>query len=255
MHKQLIVMLIGSVSLLFAQHSHAISVEALDQAIKNSKSITIIDVRINLLYQKGHILNAINIPATLIEHKRLPALGEVVVYGDGIEEEVVEQAVAQLNLKTGIVAEELEGGYTAWSARHNIVQRKAGLDVSATKYITYNKLKEMTSNRQSSILLDLRTDTKVESLATHFPDTRIKQANGYHLNKNSDIKVDRKILRGIPKNNRHILVLIDDGNGLSEKVANKLHAAGVKRLVILTGGERALQSQGEIVEQVHRAGD
>jgi hypothetical protein len=50
------------------------------------------------------------------------------------------------------------------------------------------------------------------------------------------------------------LILIDDGNGYAEKVADKLHAAGTKRLAILAGGEQALRVRGEISEDVRNSG-
>lgn len=260
MYKNIIMQLITFSILMFAQHSYAITVESLSQKLKQGEKLTLIDIRINLIYQNGHIYNAINIPASIIEHKRLPPLGNVFVYGDGIDEEVVERAVEQLNRKPGINAESLDGGYTAWSSRKTVVHSKREVGISRTIHISYSKLHNLAQRPGSLILLDLRMGKQLESLESHFPDIRIHDAVNAQRDdvSNSNAgrdKVNRGILAGIPKQNKKALILIDDGNGLSEKVAEKLHAAGVKRLAILTGGERALRTRGESTEEVRRLGD
>jgi len=254
MRKQKAVLLIACLGLLFTQFSYAITAKALKRKINKNADITIIDVRLNALYQQGHIHNAINIPASIIEHKKLPMLGDVVVYGDGIDDEGVDEAIAHLNDKPGINAEGLKGGYSKWSAKHNVVQRKNGLKLSQTKNITYKKLQKMILKGKSVILVDLRAGTTQESLAEHFPNTRIHDPISNPQESTGNLKITSQILAGIPKRNRNVLVLIDDGNGVSETVANKLHAAGAKRLAILSGGEQALQARGESSVTVHKSG-
>ena len=234
--------------------AHAINALALEQEIDSNQKITIIDVRPNAIYRKNHIQNAINIPVSIIERKRLPPLGRVVVYDDGIDIELLEKAVNALNAKPGIQAEALQGGYGAWSARHSVVQRQKGVSSSQTRNLTYQALQKMSLRSDALVLIDLRMSAEQESLAEHFPDVRVYDPID-RVDENSNRQVDSYILQTIPKNNRKVLILIDDGDGFAEKVAHKLHAAGTKRLVILTGGEQALRTRGVITEQALSVGE
>lgn len=255
MTKHISAVIISWLGLTFAQSGYAMSVEMFKQKLKNGEAITLIDVRNNSLYQQGHINNAINIPASIIERKRLPKLGEVIVYGDGIDEGAADRAVAHLNLKPGIKAEVLDGGYTGWSTKQSVVQAESGVALRATKNITYQQLHEMMLGQHAIILLDLRMGQQQESLSSHFPGAKIYDPVKGKQDDVSNISIDTTILAGIPKHNRQVLILIDDANGLSENVAEKLHAAGVKRLAILAGGEHALRTRGLATEVVRRTGD
>ena len=57
------------------------------------EKIVVIDVRSNSAYVDSHIPGTINIPARLCENKKLPPLGQVVVYGNGLNPGPAEQAV------------------------------------------------------------------------------------------------------------------------------------------------------------------
>jgi rhodanese-related sulfurtransferase len=254
MYKSIIFLAASAIGLLFPIYCYAITVESLSTRLGSGEVMTIIDIRNNALYQKSHIQNAINIPATLIERKRLPGLGMVVVYGDGVDEEVTLQAVNQLNLKPGIQAELLEGGITSWSAKNAATIHQKGLEVRQTKNITYKKLLKMTVENNAIILVDLRMGKVQELFTDHFPNTQIFDAFSSNQDDISNVVASSLVLAGIPKDNQNILILIDDGNGFSEKIADKLHAAGSKRLAILIGGEKALQVRG-ITQTVKRIGD
>jgi len=246
--------LVCCVGFFFAGPGYAISIQELNQKIENKEDLTIIDIRINVLYQNGHIHNAINIPASIMEHKKLPPLGKVIVYGDGIDDEDTENAVNYLNEKPGIQAEILDGGFSAWSAKHAMVQRHKGLSASKVKNIDYKKLQKMALKRKRLILVDLRMDSEQELLSEHFPNIKVVDPIKSTVNNKKKGKVNarisRAILSSLPKRNRNVLILIDDGNGFSEKVADKLHAAGTKRVAILSGGEQALRARGEITTEV-----
>lgn len=242
--------LTGFLILVFTHAGYAISVEELNNKLGSGEKLTIIDVRANALYQQAHIHNAINIPASLVERKKLPQLGMVIVYGDGVDEEITDRAIEHLNSKPGIEADKLEGGFSSWSSKHNVVQREKGLTHSQTKNITYKKLQKMAGKGRSIVLVDLRVGDKQESLSEHFPDIQIHDP--LNSKKNTD-KVNSTVLAGIPKRNRKVIVLIDDGNGFSEKVADKLNASGTKRIAILSGGEKALRARGAITEEVRRS--
>ncbi len=201
MFKYISVILVSSVGLFLSQPGYAISVDELNQKINSGEVLTVIDARINLLYQKSHIHNAINIPASIIKRKRLPPLGRVIVYGDGIDEQEIEKAIEQLNLKAGITAEALEGGYLAWSASKTVLQRKMGLDITTVKNISYQKLKNMTLQRRSLLLVDLRTAESQELLSTHFPAVNIYDPLTNISGKVSS-KLFNSILSTIPKSNQ-----------------------------------------------------
>jgi rhodanese-related sulfurtransferase len=242
--------LVVGAGLAFLSSGYAISPVALKQQLDGGQKITIIDIRPNAIYQKNHIRNAINIPASILERKRLPPLGRVVVYGEGIDIALLEQAVSSLNAKPGIQAEALEGGFSTWSSRNSTIQGKTGITTSQVKNLTYQELRKMTQRNDVLLLVDLRVGTRQESLAEHFPGTRVYDPIASVRQDVTNVEVSSYILETIPKDNRQVLILIDDGNGFAEKVADKLHAAGTARLAILAGGEQALRVRGEISEQV-----
>ncbi len=239
----------------FSQPGHAINAVGLEHLIASNEKITIVDIRPNAIYQKSHIRNAINIPSSIIELKRLPPIGRVIVYDAGIDIEILKQAVIALNAKPGIQAEPLKGGFASWSSRHEVIQRDKGLSSSQTRNLTYQKLVKMSAGYDSLILVDLRMGRQQESLAEHFPNIRIYDPIDTTRDDTGNVEVSSYILQTIPKGNNKALILIDDGNGFSEKVADKLHAAGTKRLAILAGGEQSLRVRGETAEAVSSTGD
>ena len=238
----------------FHSSGYAISPADLAQELEGKQQLTIIDIRPNVLYSKNHIQNAINIPASIIDRKKLPALGRVVVYDDGIDIATLEQAVASLNAKPGIQAEPLEGGFSAWSSKNNVIQRETGLSGRQTRSLTYQMLQKMAERYDALLLIDLRMGTQQEPLYEHFPNVLVYDPIDTRQDDVANVKVSSYLLETIPKGNQKVLILIDDGNGFSEKVADKLHAAGTKRLAILTGGEQALRTRGEVTEEVRSSG-
>ena len=227
----------------------------MEQLIAGEEKITIVDVRSNALYQQNHIQNAINIPSSIIDRKRLPPLGRVIVYDAGIDIEILEQAVTSLNAKPGIQAEALNGGLASWASKGEVIQRDKGLSSSQVRNLTYQELVKMTARYGSLVLVDLRMSRQQESLAEHFPNVRIYDPIDVTRDDISNVAVSSYILQTIPKDNEKVLILIDDGNGFSEKVSDKLHAAGTRRLAILAGGEQSLRVRGEASEAVSSTGD
>ncbi len=238
----------------FVSPGYALSPSELQQQIDSDQKITIIDIRPNAVYRKNHIQNAINIPASIVDRKNLPPLGRVVVYGEGIDIALLEQAVASLNAKPGIQAEALEGGFSAWSAKNKTIQRETGITSNQVRNLTYQELGKMADRHDVLLLVDLRMGTEQETLAEHFPNLRVYDPIDITREDVSKVEVSSYILQTIPKDNREVLILIDDGNGFSEKVADKLHAAGTKRVAILAGGEQALRVRGEFSEEVRNSG-
>ena len=62
----------------------AISPAEVQRKLSAGEKLTLIDVRPTALFKQGHIPNAINLPAAVVPHKQLPALGRVVVYDEGL---------------------------------------------------------------------------------------------------------------------------------------------------------------------------
>jgi 3-mercaptopyruvate sulfurtransferase SseA len=50
-----------------------------------------------------------------------------------------------------------------------------------------------------------------------------------------------------------LFVLIDDGDGTAEEAAHRLKAAGIRRVVILAGGEEALRTEGRSELKVQKS--
>src|ERR1043165_4175193 len=90
---------------LVATVAHAMSPTQLQQVMTNGTKLTIIDVRNTDVFQRAPIPGAINVPASLCPDKKLPPLGRVVAYDDGLGNNIAPAAVTALNDKPGIQAE------------------------------------------------------------------------------------------------------------------------------------------------------
>ena len=71
----------------------AITAAELAGLMVNPERPAIVDTRIRDRYQQAHIPGAINIPAASLLRKPAPALGRVVVYGDGVDEAATRTAM------------------------------------------------------------------------------------------------------------------------------------------------------------------
>ena len=54
---------------------------------------------------------------------------------------------------------------------------------------------------------------------------------------------------------KQVFVLVDSGDGKAEKVARRLHGAGIRQVVILIGGEKILQREGQSGSETQVSGD
>ena len=218
----------------------------LQAALAANEHITVIDVRPTGFFQKGHIPEAINVPASILSEKKLPRLGRVVVYDGGLGDDLAACAVAALNAKPGISAEALDGGFAGWEAAKGQSTAEPGLSNDGPPQITYKQLK--TASSDNVVLVDLRTPVTVTAgraakssgppltdLQAEFPKARVTQSP-------FDVPVVRtKSAGSIPP----LLVLIDRGDGTAQKMARTLKANGVTRFVILVGGEETLVRKGQ----------
>lgn len=246
--------------LLFSGGVWAISPQQLKEKLNQGTTLTIIDVRNTHRYTMGHIPGAINIPAAIIEKKRLPPLGDVVVCGDGVLSDVDEKAAAALNAKSGIRAEVLEGGLPAWEALGLKTTHPSGLSPKRTRFVTYQELKAATAGNSNIVLVDMREGATNKSttgrtvLEDQFAGQRSIRVQRRQKLKDSawDVSAVVRGLGGKQNAHRYLCVLIDNGDGQAEEVARKLHAAGITRIAILTGGEETLNRKGkstQVIEQ------
>lgn len=240
----------------------AMTVEGLKLAIAQTKEITIIDARSRTDYAQGHILNAINIPGQILINKAFPPVGNIVVYGDGIRKEAVKNAVAALNTKEGIHAEHLEGGYPAWINQSAVQSRRLGLQTSHFSSISFQELKKADNDAEPGIVIvDLRYATHdkpmnsgssndpkntISDLSQVFPSLKVITPK-IHVKAKAGSSGQSKIsgLSGIPRTKTaEIYVLIDMGDGTSQKAASRLKAMGIEQTAILYGGEKIIQKKG-----------
>ena len=224
----------------------AITPTELDKQIKEGGELVVVDVRSATLYKKGHIPGAINIPSSLISQKELPQLGKVVVYGEGLGRDSVEDAISFLNKKPGIQAEALDGGFAQWESLSKTTTREKGMKAEELTFITYQDLKKAT--KENMVLVDLRNIKNSEKMdASGNPTADLsKEFPGVPVTKNPfELPKTRQSLGGSSSGSSPVLVLIDSGGGKAQEMARMLKANGQKRVVILAGGEEILQRQGQ----------
>ena len=264
--KRILMVIIGLVTVFFftLATSWAVTPVQLRQMLDQGDKLTIIDVRKPGLYSQGHIQGAINIPASIIAKKRLPPIGTVVVCGDGVRDDIALEAVKALNRKRGIEAEMLQGGFAAWEALNLPTTHKGGLDRKRTRYLSYQDFEKAAAANADIVLVDLRSRTpaaeKSTAAQTQSPPAAnrtltdlSKKFSGHtiiHLNRKTRSPGNKWDVSSVIQtrakgsHHRYHYVIIDDGDGEGEKVARRLFAAGVKRVAILTGGERILCREG-----------
>lgn len=230
----------------------AVSPQQLQEMMDRGEPVTIIDIRVPDVYSDGHIPGAISMPVSILSKKRLPPVGTVVVCGDGIRADLDAEALNSLNARAGIQASILEGGFSAWETLNLPTTQKSGFREERLPYLSYQDLEQVAVANPDLVLVDLRTapepgntsDTLTD-LSAMFPGLnsvrllRKLQSDG----KEWDIStVTRR--GGKETQYRWLYILIDNGDGESEKIARTLMAAGIKRFAILTGGERILRRGG-----------
>lgn len=223
----------------------AITPAEAEKALSQGEQITFVDIRPAVAFKDGHIPNAINIPATLVSQKELPPLGTVVVYDDGLGADLATAAVLALNKKPGITADVLQGGYAAWTSGRSATTQTAGASPESISYITYDKLIQTPADHV--VLVDLRgagsgTTQKLvadpqSDLTAEFPGARVTKSP-------FEIPASKQI-RASSSAEPPLLVLIDNGDGSAQKMARTLKANGVKRYVILAGGDEMIKRKGQ----------
>lgn len=212
------------------------------------EKITMIDVRAGALYARGHLPQAINIPAALCPDRNLPPLGRVVVYDEGLGQTNAAFAAEALSRKPGLQVEILRGGYAGWETTQRTVAAPAGAAREELPVITYRGLEQTTD--RDVWLVDLRegdsasgarglaapaqNEPPLTDLKTVFPRFPVTQ---------SPLAVAQRTRA--ENNTPPLLVLIDRNDGKAQETARRLRAAGMTRFVILAGGEEALARRGQ----------
>jgi len=215
-----------------------VTVADLQHEMAAAHKVTIIDLRENNRYVVDHIPGAINIPATLCPFKKLPPLGRVVVYGDGLGARGLaefQKAVTAMSEKPGITVDVLAGGYAAWQSANEPTTVGRGLRPERLNYITYDELQM--ADPASVMLMDLRKPTK-EVLKNASSLTDLSQEfPGRHLT--------HSMSHPEALSSTALLVLIDSDDGTAVATARLLKAQGIRHYVILMGGELAIQRKGK----------
>ena len=230
---------------------HALTAEALAEALLRGDRITVIDLRHPGVYQRAHIPGAINIPTRTLVRKRLPALGRVVIYGDGIKVNETQAALEALGAKAGIEAEILDGGFPAWEAAPGQpIAQKTGVERAWAPMISHKQLTEIAETHPDLVLVDLRgQDAQKSNLARVFPRAeRLVRFAGrpYRSGQPGEMeRVLKAIVRRSDAKAGKLFVLIDHRDGVAERLAWRLHTAGVRRVMVLAGGEDVLVNQGQ----------
>lgn len=235
--------------LLGAMQAWAVQPADIQRRVEAGEKITFIDVRSTDFFQKGHVPGALNIPTSLIADKRLPKLGKVVLYDDGLGGGEADAALPLVNQKPGIQAEILEGGFAAWSAAQGATTAAFGVSKEEIAMITYQKLKK--ASPDDLVLVDLRSAPTTSGAArksgepaSTLTDLRAEFPGAPVTKSPFGIAATRKSTTG-GAGAAPLLVLVDNGDGTAEKTARALKANGITRFVILAGGEQALVRQGQ----------
>lgn len=241
-------LLVFTVFIVGALTAVGVSPAELDARLGAGKKLTIVDVRSPAAYEKDHIANAINIPAVLCPGKKLPSIGSVVVYDDGLGNDQARGAAVALNAKPGIQAEVLEGGFAAWTESRGQSTQKPGMKPEEVPMISYAQLTSAQSN--GVVLVDLRTPPAesrqgtggtssagpaepLTNLRSEFPGAAVASSP-------FQLPQTRQAAGGAAP----LMVLIDNGDGKAQAMARTLKANGVHRFVILAGGESILARHG-----------
>jgi rhodanese-related sulfurtransferase len=176
-------------------------------------------------------------------------LGKVVVYGSGLGKESVAEAVALLNQKAGIQAEALEGGYAAWLEAQGATTQAKGTHQPTWDIISYADLKKA----GDAVIIDLRKPRRlsrqgIDSVTTEAPLTDLSKEFPQATISRSPFEMP-KLRQSANQTGevRPLIVLVDDGDGsgTAENQAKILRSNGIRRVVVLAGGESIIVRQGK----------
>ena len=255
-------LLITAACILTSQPAPAITADALAKALGRGEPIKLLDLRPQLRFEAGSIPGAMNIPASVILEKQLPPLAHAVLFDDGLGTIDVWAIAATLNQRPGWKADVLTGGYAAWHALQNAPDTAAsGLHLERTQQIGYDNLNQLT---EPVVLLDMRpAPTKVaasvqttaasasdplrdfcgkkgnRSYCANLPELR-KRHQPPHQQTTSGANLPT-VKSAAPS---PLIVLVHAVNADTLETCRRLRAEGYTRVVVLTGGDEAIQLEG-----------
>ncbi|MBK1818009.1 rhodanese-like domain-containing protein [Luteolibacter yonseiensis] len=253
--------------------SRAITATELSRKLQAGEVVQLIDLRSQNRYELGTIPGAMNIPAAVIETKKLPPLSAVVLFDDGMAGVDVGAIAASLNQRPGWKVEVLEGGFAAWKALSGAPQTSpAGLRSEDVQHITYEDLAGL---KEKVVLLDLRPAappaSTVKSLAKPGQQpaaapqkepvsdfcgkagNRTYQRGLAEFRKNykaagtnpgKSVKSDRSAKSAPPQAVPPLVVLVDTVESDNRETVRRLHAEGYSRILVLAGGDESIQLEG-----------
>ena len=228
-----------------------ITVDELAQRLVEGDVRFLLDVRRSHRFAEGHIPNAVNIPAANLDSRRLPPIGEVIVYGDGLGQIDMEEISVILSNKTGIEPVVLQGGFAAWESQSGVTTAPHGFRESAEPVITYQDL--VKNGGRGAVIYDLRKGAggQKQLLKDHFPEARLGRGSPMALlrsSRNPAQATGSVNANPLLKSNRpsvdDLVVLVDDDHESAAKLARRLRGGGLERVVVLAGGDLALSVKG-----------
>ncbi len=225
------------------------------EKIGDGERVRLIDVRSPAEFGEAHIPGALNIPASLVPEKRLPRLGEVVLYDDGLGRVWAEDVVGAVSAAAGMEARVLEGGFAAWEAAGLSSTRSGGFRSESIPKITYRRVEKAAG--RAAVLVDLRKGAEIEvggavalsaerdDLTEVFPDIPVIRGIPDRMRGAADEGTEAAPLSGREAPDRErLFILVDDGDGTAEEEARRLRARGFARVVVLAGGDEIVRHRG-----------
>lgn len=212
----------------------AITVAQLQKEMAGKQKFTVIDIRDTKLFDQGHIPGAINIPASLCPLKRLPPLGQVVIYDDGLGfrgKAGLNSAAAALSAKAGITVDILAGGFAAWESAQGLTTR----------------VRHSPGNLQLPDLCGIGGCRSRRCCARGSAKAHASRPENLRRPYRPCEGVSRpRVTSGTPAqlDGAPLVVLIDSVDGSAEAQARLLKVRGIRRYAILAGGELSIARKG-----------
>lgn len=245
-------LLFGCLLVLCATGANAVTPAKLIELQQQGLKIRLIDVRSGKRFEMGSIPGAMSMPHKVLLEKSLPRLGRVVLFSDGLGNIDMDPLVKGLNQRPGIQAEILEGGYAAWLDEKGATTAKRGVRTEDEALISYKALESL---KQHVILVDMRSDKKKTapvnddtvrafckpSSREYCSDIRDLQRRYSRANVRGGTATTKSKASHAPT---PLIVLVDDDHSTARAEKRRLRVAGYNRVVVLSGGEFAIQTKG-----------
>ena len=255
-------LLLAAAAVLPSAASDGLSARDLAARLAEGERVALLDIRSNGEFSANHIPGAMNMPARVLDARRLPSSRPLVVYGDGLGRHDARAVAESLRAEGRDNIEWLRGGLAAWESAGRATTKAAGFDTDSVPGITYNNL--VRSGGRDMVVMDIRTP---QAAPAPEPGTFGVASDGPALTDLGSLVPQARVVRpadgagedgtgfapqadgggaGVPRvqPDEDLIVIVDDGDGSGEDLARSLRAAGNRRVVVLTGGETILRREG-----------